>query len=359
MYVSKEQSIYMRYLHQDKGLSCYQIMKRFPQFSKATICRHMKRSIDNNVFDRRSRNPGRPKKLTTRDERNIIRAVHRLRVSIGSFTAKRLRTEAGIPATVSVWTVRRVLHRHGYHYLQSRKKGMLTRKDTYKRLKFARIIKRLSNDFWKKFISFYFDGTSFVHKTNPYDQARAVKSRAWRRKSEGLALHCTSKGKKAGVQGKVVHFFVGIAYKKGVICCDRYTERLNGEFFASYIRKNFPKHFKASANPRAMRFLQDGDPSQNSGVAKKALSDIGALLFKIPPRSPDLNPIENIFGVVSANLERDALTKEITHETFEQFSTRVEKTIRELDGRIIDRTIESMDKRIDLIIKGKGCRLKY
>ena len=97
---------------------------------------------------------------------------------------------------------------------------MLTRKDLYKRLQFARRVRRYCPEtFWKKLISFYFDGTSFVHKTNPYDQARSVKSRAWRTIGEGLELNCTSKGKKAGVQGRVVHYFVSIAYGKGVIGC--------------------------------------------------------------------------------------------------------------------------------------------
>ena len=76
---------------------------------------------------------------------------------------------------------------------------MLTSKDAYKRVKFARQMKHLSPYFWKRYISFDFDGTSFVHKTNPYDQERAVKSGEWRRQSEGLALHFISKGKKAGV----------------------------------------------------------------------------------------------------------------------------------------------------------------
>ena len=164
----------MQYLHQDKGFSCNQIMRRFPQFSKATVYRHMKRLINCNVFEKRVKNPGRPKKPTKRHERNIIRAVHRLRISIGSFNAERLRTEAGIPTKISVWTIRRVLNRHGYRYLQSRKKGMLTSKEDYKRLKFARRMKRLSPCFWKRYISFNFDATSFVHKTNPYNQLRAV-----------------------------------------------------------------------------------------------------------------------------------------------------------------------------------------
>ena len=158
MFVTKEEWVYMQYLHQEKELSFNQILRRFLQYSKATICRHMKSPIDHNVFDRRVNNPGRPKKLTERDERNIIRAVHHLRTSIGSFTAKTLSTEAGIISTTSMWTIRRVLNRHGYRYLQSRRKGMLTRKGAYKRLKFSRRIKRLSPSFWKCCISFYLMG---------------------------------------------------------------------------------------------------------------------------------------------------------------------------------------------------------
>ena len=52
MFVTKEKSVYMQYLHQDKGLSGNQILGRFPQYSKATICWHMKKPIDHNVFDR-------------------------------------------------------------------------------------------------------------------------------------------------------------------------------------------------------------------------------------------------------------------------------------------------------------------
>ena len=39
-------------------------------------------------------------------------------------------------------------------------------------------------------------------------------------------------------------------------------------------------------------------------------------LLKIPPRSPDLNPIENIFNIVSRKLEKDALGGAITRESY-------------------------------------------
>ena len=69
--------------------------------------------------------------------------------------------------------------------------------------------------------------------------------------------------------------------------------------------------------------------------------------------------MENIFNIVSAKLEQDALCKQITHETFEQFSDRVEKTLCNIDPKLIDRTNDSMKKTIELIIKRRGRRLKY
>ena len=53
--------------------------------------------------------------------------------------------------------------------------------------------------------------------------------------------------------------------------------------------------FIKAAKGEGRLFLQDGDPCQNSGMAKEAMLRVNATLFPIPPRSPDLNPIENFF----------------------------------------------------------------
>ena len=42
----------------------------------------------------------------------------------------------------------------------------------------------------------------------------------------------------------------------------------------------------------------DNDPSQRSLAAKTAIKEEGCELFCIPARSPDLNPIENMFHIV-------------------------------------------------------------
>jgi len=54
--------------------------------------------------------------------------------------------------------------------------------------------------------------------------------------------------------------------------------------------------------------VQDGDPSQNAASVQKELRKIKAKVFSIPPRSPDLNPMENLFHLVRKQLNRDAIS---------------------------------------------------
>ena len=79
---------------------------------------------------------------------------------------------------------------------------------------------------------------------------------------------CTSKGRKDGAGGKVAHFIAAISYGKGFILCEQY-DRMNGHNFSSFIDRNFSYMFEVSCNPETSLFVQDGDPSQNSRLAKK------------------------------------------------------------------------------------------
>ena len=158
--VNDRESLYMRMLYQKLKLTVPQIAERFPQYSRATIYRHINRPLTERT-DRRSLNTGRPPKLTNRDNRQILRKIPQLRKKLGTFTIKRLQLESGVSG-VSTHTVRCVLHKAGYQYLQSRKKGLLKTKDCQKRMKFARENVRRSDNFWTDEIGMFLDGTSFV-----------------------------------------------------------------------------------------------------------------------------------------------------------------------------------------------------
>ena len=241
-----------------------------------------------------------------------------------------------------------------------RRKGILTENDTKLRLQFAKRAKKmLSDDIWCKKISFYLDGAGFIHKVNPCENARRRSGKTWRKKNEGLSLHCTSAGSREGDGGRVAKFMVSIAYGRGVTMCELFEKRLCGKSFSEFVKEYFPPCFQESPNPEGKLFLQDGDPSQKSALAMDALAEIGGRKFAIPPRSPDMNPIENVFHLTKRRLRKEAVLEGITHEQYNKSVCRVKRTLKSTSIDLIDNIIGSMNKRMDMVIKAKGQRIKY
>ena len=83
----------------------------------------------------------------------------------------------------------------------------------------------------------------------------------------------------------------------------------------------------------------DGCPRQNSKVAKKAIQNINTIVMAIPAKSPDLNPIENIFAQVSMILQNQAMEQNITKEIFSEFSAKVKDTLIKFDREKINKVI--------------------
>ena len=217
--VTPRQSVTMNILHNVNKLSIRQIRQKFPMFSLSTVFRHATQASDN-LTEKKKKITGRPRKVTDRDERELLRVLKKLRKTDGSLTSKKIQVEAGL-THISNRTVRAILNKHGFRYLQTRCKGLLLNEDLKRRLKFARnTLKNYPENVWRKQVCFYLDASSFIHKTNPFNQARAPGAKVWRKKNEGLSVGCTSKGKKAGSGGKVAHFMVCISYGKGVYFCE-------------------------------------------------------------------------------------------------------------------------------------------
>ena len=359
--VSRDLSVYLWYLHQDLGASIRALQRRFRRYSVATIRRHATRKIPwdlHNKTETPKVRSGRKRKLSDRDKRRLVRTLLELREEEVCFSAKRIQTVSWL-SHVHIRTIRRVLNRNGFACRQARRKGILSKLDTTLRLSFARkVIRNYDESLWTEGISFYLDGKSFVHKTNPLDQARAPSARVWRKKNDGLRRNCTRRGNKAGVGSRTAHFFISISYGKWVIACDPY-EKLDGETYTRYVDNRFPELFRRSCAQEGNIFLQDGDPSQNSAVARQIMSDRGMIMFGIPPRSPDCNPIENFSGMIEKKLTEDAINHKITYESFEEFVDRVTTTMFNFPAERIDKIIESMPSRMHKLAQNGGERVNY
>ena len=122
-----------------------------------------------------------------------------------------------------------------------------------------------------------------------------------------------------------VPFIAAIAYGKGFILSEQYQGNMNGEELAQFIRTHFKSAFERRTNPKGKLFLQDRDPSQNCRKAQNTMYAVDAKKFSVPPRSPDANPIENVFNQVKRQLRLDALHQKIRKESFKQFSYRIKR----------------------------------
>ena len=247
---------------------------------------------------------------------------------------------AGLQGQASRRTLYREVQRAGYKFLPVARKGLLSAEDRKTRLKFCKAMASKPDSFWSKSLCFYLDCVSFTHRYNPFSSAGAPRGKLWRKPNERLVL--TGKGHHEGTEGRVMKFVVAISHGKGVVIFKE-LHRMTGAWFAKFVKEVFPQAFLLSNKGRL--FLQDNCPCQNSRVAKKAVKRLSAAQFYIPPRSPDLNPIENIFHIVKQRLSDDAYNRRIYYETPAQFKRRIRETLDAVVRQHGDKTIESMPRR--------------
>ena len=100
-------SALLRALHQEIGLSCAELARRYPQYAERSVYRHAT-SEQYIPRDARRANPGRPRVLSLRDERLIIRTLHQLRSERAAFSARKIQEKTGLH-NVSLKTIYRVV----------------------------------------------------------------------------------------------------------------------------------------------------------------------------------------------------------------------------------------------------------
>ena len=105
--------------------------------------------------------------------------------------------------------------------------------------------------------------TRMIFEKLQFNESHEVGARQWKWTS------ITAEGNKSLAGGKRLHVIVAVAWWRGVLMED--YEKMNGAFFAQFIRSHFNLCFgKAGLKAYGRRlFLMDNDPLQRS---KKSLS---------------------------------------------------------------------------------------
>ena len=107
------------------------------------------------------------------------------------------------------------------------------------------------------------------------------------------------------LQGRVPHSHWKTLTFVGALRCDRVTAPcvfdgpINGECFLAYVEQNL----LACLKPGDI-VIMDNLGSHKAQAIKTAIRSVGARLLFLPPYSPDLNPIEQVFSKVKHTLRK-------------------------------------------------------
>ena len=123
------------------------------------------------------------------------------------------------------------------------------------------------------------------------------------KKARALLMDALQKDRKEGTGGEVLRLIVAISYDTGVICCEPY-EHMTCRYFATFVDEHFDRLFELAGKGVSRLWMQDGDPCQNSALAKAAIERVNSTVIKLPPRSADLHVIENVFAIVNRHLRK-------------------------------------------------------
>ena len=72
-----------------------------------------------------------------------------------------------------------------------------------------------------------------------------------------------------------------------------------------------------------------------------------------------MNPIENVFNYVRTKLHEEFLNRDITFESFKEYSACVKKASLSVPVEYDNKTTESMDNRLSMVVKKDSKRIKY
>ncbi|PPR07271.1 hypothetical protein CVT26_012431 [Gymnopilus dilepis] len=284
---------------------------------------------------------GRPKKVTERLERALIRNAVKER--------RKPFRELGnaMPGNLSEGTIRNVLDEHGYHRRIARKVPYLTDDHKRKRKHWAELYRRFRKRQWRKPIwsdecyIYLGDSRGKVYVTRLAEEEYNENCLVPKFKQSSLRVMiwgCIAKGKKGPL---VVLEYPG--GKGGGMNSERYiTQVLEGAL------KPFFQELKQAR--RGPIFQQDGAASHRSKETLKWLSDHGIPLMDHPPNSPDLSPIEPVWHELKTIIRARPHPPTSAPELIQAVKDAWEM----LPISVIDKYIDSMPERVQAVLDADG-----
>jgi transposase len=285
--------------------------------------------------------PGRPKKLTKRDNRQITKIVKKT----PKITVKEITQELKeLNISVCDSTVRHILHSNNYYGRVAIKKPLVSEKNRKKRFGWCNFRK-----FWKK----EWDNIIFSDESRFEIFQNDSINWVWRRPNEQYNIKCLSPTVKKSDGIMVWSCF--IKNKMGPFILVEGT--LNAEKYIELLKKHlipFINELKKDNNNEII-FQEDNAPCHTAIKTQnwKIKNDINCLPW--PAQSPDLNPIENLWSELKRRINKHEIKPKNKKELFDLLKEEWYK----INPNIINKLIESMPRRVTAVLKNKGNPTRY
>ncbi len=294
--------------------------------SRRTVFR-LKSLVKSGQGIQRKEGSGRPQKLKANDKRRVSRLVQ-VHENWSAEEVAKVAHRKGSPL-VSSRTIQRYLKSNGWFKLIPKLKPMLTEEHKRQRVIWCR---QHQDTNWSRV--FFSDESTFQFFSNKF----AV----W------------SKGKpkrKAKPKYSPKLMVWGGISMRGTTNLSVIAGTVDSRVYQNILNENIPT--MSALYPDGYILQQDNARPHTSRTTIEFFKKYRLVVLKWPAGSPDLNPIENLWAIMKRKLER------AQKRTISEWKAEIEKIWSDIRPDVIKSFIESMPRRIQMVIEADGKIIKY